>query len=64
MRCPYFFSLSLVLCYLYKIHFIFSVSDIAAYLFYNFVAVFAAENIFLPEFNTTRNASEKSPTYS
>lgn len=46
MRCPYFFSVSLVLCCLYKIHFIFSVPDIAAYLFYNLVAVFAAENIF------------------
>lgn len=30
-----------------KFIFIFSVPDIVAYLFYNFVAVFAAENIFL-----------------
>lgn len=30
-----------------KFIFIFSVSDIAAYLFYNLVSVFAAENIFL-----------------
>ena len=30
-----------------KFIFIFSVPDIAAYLFYNLVAVFAAENIFL-----------------